>query len=81
MGVHISAMVHGASSCWVSGCVMYKLVAMEELLSSLTQLYSSQGEHCGSSSGFPSLVAKIEMYLWYLLVLWEHSVGRVVEAL
>lgn len=59
MGVQISAMVHGANSCCVSGCVMCRLVAMEELLGSLVQLYKSQGKHCASSSRFPSPVAKM----------------------
>lgn len=59
MGVQISDMVHRANSCCVSGCVMYRLVAMEELLSSLMQPYKSQGKHCVSSSGFPSPMAKM----------------------
>lgn len=59
MGMQISAMVHGTNSCCVSGHVMYRLVAMEELLGSLMHLYKNQGKHCVSSSGFPSPVTKM----------------------
>lgn len=59
VGVQISAMVHGANSCCVSGCVMYRVMAVEELLSLLMQLYKSQGKHGVSSSGFLSPVARM----------------------